>query len=51
MNTVQIFRGTDAGILQEQVNNFFAEQSIKVIQMLQSESNGAITITIYYFLP
>lgn len=52
MNTVQIFKGDNHEELQEQINEFFDSQTnIKVIQMLQSESNGSITITVFYRIP
>lgn len=52
MNTVQIFKGDNHEELQEQINEFFDSQTnIKVIQMLQSESHGLVTITIFYRIP
>lgn len=52
MNTVQIFRSNNYEELQELINEFFDSQTnIVVVQMLQSESVGMITITIFYKIP
>lgn len=49
MNTVEIFKGNDNSTLQAQINEWFDSMpGIKITNILQSESNEWVTISIFY---